>query len=119
MAAIESGAYSLATHAACTCATGPDHWPPSGVGGVNVSGGGVAVGSKNKKEAIRFLEFLTSAKSQETFGNVNHEYPVIIGNNKSELLKSWGSFKADDVNLSVLGAKNTEAVKLFDLAGWE
>ncbi len=86
---------------------------------INVSGGGVAVGSKNKKEAIRFLEFLTSAKSQETFGNVNHEYPVIIGNNKSELLKSWGSFKADDVNLSVLGAKNTEAVKLFDLAGWE
>ena len=86
---------------------------------INVSGGGVAVGSKNKKEAIRFLEFLTSAKSQETFGNVNHEYPVIIGNNKSELLKSWGSFKADDVNLSVLGAKNAEAVKLFDLAGWE
>ena len=48
---------------------------------------------KNKKEAIRFLEFLTSAKSQETFGNVNHEYPVIFGNNKSELLKSWDRSK--------------------------
>ncbi len=86
---------------------------------INVSGGGVAVGSKNKKEAIRFLEFLTSAKSQETFGKVNYEYPVVIKNNQSELLKSWGTFKADKVNLSLLGAKNAEAVKLFDLAGWE
>ena len=86
---------------------------------INVSGGGVTASAKNKKEAIRFLEFLTSAKSQDTFGNVNYEYPVIIGNNKSDLLKSWGSFKADDVNLSILGAKNAEAVKLFDRAGWE
>ena len=86
---------------------------------INVSGGGVTASAKNKKEAIRFLEFLTNAKSQEKFGNVNHEYPIIIGNNKSELLKSWGQFKADDVNLSILGAKNAEAVKLFDLADWE
>ena len=86
---------------------------------INVSGGGVTASAKNKKEAIRFLEFLTSAKSQETFGNVNYEYPVIIENNMSDLLKGWGSFKADDVNLSILGAKNAEAVKLFDRAGWE
>lgn len=86
---------------------------------INVSGGGVTASSKNKKEAVRFLEFLTSAKSQETFGNVNYEYPVLIKNNKSEVLKSWGSFKADEVNLSILGAKNAEAVKLFDRAGWE
>ena len=86
---------------------------------INVSGGGVTASAKNKKEAIRFLEFLTSAKSQETFGKVNYEYPVVIKNNQSDLLKSWGAFKADKVNLSLLGAKNAEAVKLFDLAGWE
>ena len=86
---------------------------------INVSGGGVTASAKNKKEAIQFLEFLTSAKSQETFGNVNYEYPVKISNNQSELLKSWGNFKADNVNLSILGANNADAVKLFDLAGWE
>jgi len=86
---------------------------------INVSGGGVTVSAKNKKAAIHFLEFLTSANSQDTFGNVNYEYPVVIKNNKSELLKSWGEFKADEVNLSILGVKNAEAVKLFDLAGWE
>ena len=55
---------------------------------INVSGGGVTASAKNKKEAIRFLEFLTSAKSQETFGKVNYEYPVVIKNNQSDLLKS-------------------------------
>lgn len=44
---------------------------------------------------------------------------ILDSNNKSDLLKGWGSFKADDVNLSILGAKNAEAVKLFDRAGWE
>ena len=86
---------------------------------INVSGGAVTASTKSKKEAVLILEFLTSAKSQETFGNVNYEYPVLIKNNKSQLLKSWGSFKADEVNLSMLGANNAEAVKLFDLAGWE
>ena len=86
---------------------------------INVSGGGVTISSKNKSEAINFLEFLTSAKSQETFGSVNYEYPVKLESNRSELLRSWGAFKADKVNLSILGAKNSEAVKLFDLAGWE
>ena len=73
----------------------------------------------DKKEAIKFLEFLSNAKSQETFGNVNHEYPVMIETNQSSLLKSWGSFKYDSINLSILGANNSEAVKLFDRAGWE
>jgi iron(III) transport system substrate-binding protein len=50
---------------------------------------------------------------------VNYEYPVEIKTNKSALLKSWGSFKADDVNLTALGKNNAEAVKLFDRAGWE
>ena len=86
---------------------------------INVSGGGVTASAKNKAEAIKFLEFLTGAKAQETFGNVNYEYPVKIEANKSALLKSWGGFKADEVNLSVLGKNNAAAVKLFDRAGWE
>ena len=86
---------------------------------INVSGAGVTSSSKNKDEAIKFLEFLSNAKSQETFGNVNHEYPVKVKTNQSNLLKSWGSFKYDSINLSILGAKNSEAVKLFDRAGWE
>ena len=73
----------------------------------------------NKENAIKFLEFLSSAESQDVFGSINFEYPVKIANNKSELLKSWGSFKSDKLNLSILGKRNSDAVKLFDKAGWE
>ena len=86
---------------------------------INVSGGGVTSSSKNKKEAIQFLEFLTNPQSQKTFGEESYEYPVKIETNRSKLLESWGPFKADKVNLSVLGTKNSEAVKIFDRAGWE
>ena len=86
---------------------------------INISGAGVTKSAKNKENAIKFLEFLSSAESQEVFGSINFEYPVKIANNKSELLKSWGSFKSDKLNLSILGKRNSDAVKLFDKAGWE
>ena len=86
---------------------------------VNISGGGLVKTSKNKKNAIKFLEFLSSSEAQDVFGNINYEYPVNIKNNKSELLKSWGDFKIDELNLSNLGKRNSEAVKIFDKAGWE
>ena len=86
---------------------------------VNISGGGLVKTSKNKNNAIKFLEFLSSSEAQDVFGNINYEYPVNIKNNKSELLKSWGNFKIDEINLSILGKRNSEAVKIFDKAGWE
>ncbi|MBF89765.1 MAG: Fe(3+) ABC transporter substrate-binding protein [Candidatus Marinimicrobia bacterium] len=86
---------------------------------INVSGAGITTSSKNKKDALKFLEFMTRNKSQEVFGNVNYEYPLRMKNNQSSLLKSWGPFKLDSLNLSELGKKNSEAVKLFDLADWE
>ena len=86
---------------------------------INVSGAGITASSKNKKDAIKFLEFLTMKRAQQVFGNVNYEYPLKIENNQSSLLKSWGSFKADKLNLSIHGEKNSDAVKLFDRAGWE
>ena len=86
---------------------------------INISGAGIAKYSKNKSNAIKFIEFLTSPEAQETFGKVNYEYPLFIENNKSDLLKSWGTFKADKQNLSILGIRNSEAVKLFDRADWK
>ena len=83
---------------------------------INISGAGIAKYSKNKSDAIKFIEFLTGPEAQETFGKVNYEYPLFIENNKSDLLKSWGTFKADKQNLSILGIRNSEAVKLFDRA---
>lgn len=86
---------------------------------INVSGAGVTASSKNIKEAIQFLEFLTNPTSQEVFSTANYEYPIKIENSNSPILKSWGKFKSDTLNLSKLGEYNSKAVKIFDEAGWE
>ncbi|MFL3008580.1 MAG: Fe(3+) ABC transporter substrate-binding protein [Candidatus Neomarinimicrobiota bacterium] len=86
---------------------------------VNVSGGAVTSSSKNKKEAVKFLEFLTEKENQKIFCDSNYEYPLDYSNTTSETLIKWGKFKVEDINLSILGLNNAEAVKLFDLAGWE
>lgn len=86
---------------------------------INISGAAVTASSKNKIEAIKFLEFLTEKENQKIFSESNYEYPLDYKNTKTETLLKWGKFKAEDINLSILGLNNAEAVKLFDLAGWE
>ena len=86
---------------------------------INVSGGAVTASSKNVKEALKFLEFLTDEQNQKIFSAVNYEYPLEFKNVNSKTLRIWGDFKADSINLSILGKHNAEAVKLFDIAKWE
>ena len=86
---------------------------------INVSGAAVTKSSKNKKEAIRFLEFLTEKDNQRIFSEANYEYPLDYNNSKSKIHLKWGRFKADNIDLTILGKNNAEAVKIFDLAGWE
>jgi iron(III) transport system substrate-binding protein len=86
---------------------------------INVSGVAVTKSSKNKKEAIRFIEFLTQENNQRIFSEANYEYPLDYNNSKSKIHLKWGRFKADSIDLSILGKNNAEAVKIFDLAGWE
>ena len=86
---------------------------------INVSGAAVTRSSKNKKEAIKFLEFLTQENNQRIFSEANYEYPLDYNNSKSKIHLKWGRFKADSIDLSILGKNNAEAVKIFDLAGWE
>ena len=86
---------------------------------INVSGVAVTKSSKNKKEAIRFIEFLTGEDNQRIFSEANYEYPLDYNNSKSKIHLKWGRFKADSIDLSILGENNAEAVKIFDLAGWE
>lgn len=86
---------------------------------INISGVAVTKSSKNKKEAIRFIEFLTQEDNQRIFSEANYEYPLDYNNSKSKIHLKWGRFKADNIDLTILGKNNAEAVKIFDLAGWE
>lgn len=86
---------------------------------VNVSGGGVLKASNQKENARRFLEFMVSDEAQKTFPSATYEYPVVQDIEWSELQKSWGRFKADTLNLSKLHEAGKQAVKVFNLSGWE
>jgi len=85
---------------------------------VNISGVGVAKYSKNKENAIKYIEFLASKKAQTIYAQANYEYPVLEGVDSSTLVKSWGTFKEDSLPMNTLGELNSKAVKTFDKAGW-
>jgi iron(III) transport system substrate-binding protein len=85
---------------------------------VNVSGAGVTAHAKNRDNAVRLIEFLSSPEAQELFAQGNQEYPVNPAVQPSPTLAAWGEFRADTLNLSTLGELNAEAVRIFDAAGW-
>ncbi len=85
---------------------------------VNVSGGGVTRYARNKANAERLLEFLVGKESQAIFSQANFEYSVRPDIANAGIVASWGEFKADAINISVLGKLNSDAVRLMDRAGW-
>lgn len=86
---------------------------------INVSGAGVTKNAKNKENAVKLLEFLAGEKAQKSFAEANYEFPVLKGIELNELLKSWGTFKEQNINLSRLGELNEKAVKILNEVGWK
>jgi len=95
-------------------------WPNQADRGahINVSGAAITLHAKHPEAAEQLLEFLVNAESQTWYAEVNNEYPVVSDAQTSELLKSFGAFKSDSLNLSRLGENNRAAVQLMDRAGW-
>ncbi|MFC0309083.1 Fe(3+) ABC transporter substrate-binding protein [Gallibacterium trehalosifermentans] len=81
---------------------------------VNISGVAVAKYSKNKENALKLVEFLSSDKAQHLYAELNHEYPVKSGVAVSKLVESWGSFKADTLPLNDIAKNYDKALKLID-----
>ncbi len=87
---------------------------------MNVSGIGVTAHSKNVDNAIALIEFLVSDQAQQWYADTNNEYPIRTDIKVSDTVASWGyPFKQDKLDMSKLGEFNSEAVKVFDRAGWK
>ena len=95
-------------------------WANQGKGGthVNVSGAGVTAHAKNRENAIRLLEFLTSPEAQATLAASSFEYPVSPQAKPHPILEKWGSFEQETVGVAATGKNQAEAVKLADRAGY-
>lgn len=86
---------------------------------INVSGVGITKHAPNKENAIRLIEYLSEEEAQSILANLNFEFPINPKVDKAPLTQAWGEFKADDINLSILGANNRDAVMIFDRVGWK
>lgn len=95
-------------------------WPNQGTSGVhvNISGAGVTRYAKNRDAAVKFLEWLSSAKAQNMFADANMEYPVNQEVKTHPYVATWGEFKANERNLALAGQLQEAAIKLMDRAGY-
>jgi iron(III) transport system substrate-binding protein len=86
---------------------------------VNISGAGVVKTSKNKANAVKLLEYLSSTKAQEFYASANKEYPVLATAVIDDSIEGWGKFSEDNINVSKLGSLQKEAVFLAQEAGYK
>lgn len=95
-------------------------WADQQAGGahVNISGAGVTRYSKNRAEAVLFLEWLATAEVQARFAGANFEYPANPAVEPVPVVAAWGKFRQKLVNVGKVGELQPAAVRLMDRAGW-
>lgn len=86
---------------------------------INVSGVGLLKTSKNKANAIKFIEFLLQEEAQSMITNSNYEYPVNPNVKPAQTLQEWGEFKVETPNFEAYYKNAKEALKIFDEVGWK
>ena len=96
----------------------PNQGPNERGAHVNISGGGVAKFSKNKKEAVLLLEFLTGPIAQNLYGEINFEYPVNPRIGATDELRAWGEFQEDQLPILTIAKLSSDAQKIIDRVGW-
>ena len=86
---------------------------------VNVSGAGVTAHARNRAGAIRLLEFLSTTEAQQLFANTSMEFPVNPKAEAHPVVRAWGPFRQDDINVAAAGELQAAATRLSDRAGYK
>lgn len=86
---------------------------------INISGAGVTNYAKNKENAVKLIEFLSSEDAQSSFAEGNHEYPINPKVKPSATVMSWGKFKEDTIALNEIGKNNKKAVEIATQGNWK
>lgn len=86
---------------------------------VNVSGVAMAKYAPNAKNAQLLMEYLVSEQAQQMYSQTNMEYPVRAGVKVSDLVASWGEYKADKLPLEEIAKNRKAALILLDQAKFD
>ncbi|SEL35127.1 iron(III) transport system substrate-binding protein [Roseivivax marinus] len=81
---------------------------------MNVSGVAMTASAPHAEDARAFMEFLASPEAQQIYAEANYEYPVDSEIEASELVRSWGEFTPDDVNLMELADLRSDALQIME-----
>jgi iron(III) transport system substrate-binding protein len=81
---------------------------------VNISGMALAAHAPNKDNAAKLMAYLASPAAQKLYAEGNSEYPVVPGVEASDLVKSWGELKPDNLPLAEIARLRKEASELVD-----
>lgn len=85
---------------------------------VNVSGGGVTRYARNRDNAVKLLEYLSTPEAQQALASASFEFPANPAVPPAAVLTSWGKFKAQTIGVAASGEFQAAAVKLADRAGY-
>lgn len=96
-------------------------FPDQSTGGthVNITGAALARFAKNKEGAIKFIEWLSTAKGQSLLVEETKEFPIVEGVPLPEGLEVLPPIDASNTPLDQLGPKQSQARKIYIEAGWE
>ena len=86
---------------------------------MNISGIALTRSASNKDNAIKLMEYLSSADAQKHYAKVNHEYPVNQQVEASTLVQSWGKFTYDTLPLADIAKHRNAASKLADEVNYD
>lgn len=81
---------------------------------VNISGMLLTKNAPNKDNAVKLMEYLASDEAQRLYADGNFEYPVNPAVEASEIVKAWGSFTPDTLNVAEIAKFEPAAAKLVD-----
>ena len=85
---------------------------------MNISGGGVLANAQNKDNAIMLMKYLTRKDIQGSFASGNNEYPIRTDVAPQGSVNNLGTFKEDNIAVTIFGQNQRQAVEIFDRAGW-
>ncbi|MEJ5029850.1 extracellular solute-binding protein [Comamonas sp. MYb69] len=90
---------------------------------LNIAGGAVAKYSKNKDNAVKFLEYLASPEAQTYFANGNNEWPaaknVETDNPALKTMTQNKPFKSETIPISAVGSNMPKVQQMLDRAGFQ
>ncbi len=85
---------------------------------VNISGAGVTKNAPNAAGGQKLVEWLSGETAQGIYTNDDFEYPANPRIKPDSIIRHWGPFKMDVINVSKAGELQGAATRLMDRAGY-